>query len=155
MILLRRVRPARPARSTVDIEMAFDIAQALVRQRQECAAPWRPPLEVFETEGHLIVRAEIAGLISEETAVRVDGDHLIIQGERRIERPLGPHVYHESRIRYGAFEVVTYLPFAVLASEATAEYQDGFLTVQLPRVAGAPVAAGSRYESAVAQRGGQ
>ncbi len=155
MILLRRVRPARPARSTVDIEIAFDIAQALVRQRQECVAPWRPPVEVFETQDHLVVRAEIAGLVSEETAVRVDGDHLIIQGERRISRPHVRHVYHESRIRYGAFEVVTYLPFAVLASEATAEYQDGFLTVQLPRVAAAPVTSGSRYQPAVAQRGGQ
>jgi HSP20 family molecular chaperone IbpA len=51
--------------------------------------------------------------------------------------------------------VVTYLPFAVLASEATAEYQDGFLTVQLPRVTAAPVMSGSRYQPAVAQRGGQ
>ncbi|MCA9876230.1 MAG: Hsp20/alpha crystallin family protein [Thermomicrobiales bacterium] len=118
-------------------------------------APWRPPVEVFETEGHLVVRAEIGGLVSEETTVRVEGDYLIIQGERRISRPHVPHVYHESRIRYGAFEVVTYLPFAVLASEATAEYQDGFLTVQLPRVSAEPVTAGARYQPAGAQRGGQ
>lgn len=155
MILLRRARPARPARSPFDIDVAFDIAQALVRQRHECVAPWRPPLEVFETEQHLVVRAEIGGLVSEETSVRVEGDHLIVQGERRIERPRVPHVYHESRIRYGTFEVVAYLPFAVDASEATAEYQDGFLTVQLPRAAVESAATSTHYQPGVAQRGGQ
>ena len=155
MILLRRVRPVRPTRATFDIDIAFDFAQALVRQRQDCLAPWRPPIEVFETEDHLVVRAEIGGLIAEETSVRVEDDHLIVQGERRIERPHVPHVYHESHIRYGAFEVATYLPFAVNASEATAEYQDGFLTVQLPRATAASATPGSRYQPNPVQRGGQ
>lgn len=157
MILLRRVRPARPARSTFDIDIAFDLAQALVRQRQECVAPWRPPVEVFETADHLVVRAEIGGLISEETSVRVEGDHLIVQGERRVSRPHGPRVYHEARIRYGAFEVDTYLPFAVDASAAIADYQDGMLTVQLPRAAAEPVGSGvnTGSQTQLARRGGQ
>jgi HSP20 family molecular chaperone IbpA len=42
-------------------------------------------------------------------------------------------VYHESRVRYGRFEAAIRLPFPVDVESATAEYADGFLSIELPR----------------------
>jgi HSP20 family molecular chaperone IbpA len=44
-------------------------------------------------------------------------------------------VYHESRVRYGLFEAAVRLPFVIDVESTTAEYADGFLSVQLPRLA--------------------
>lgn len=154
MILLRRVRPARPAGSSFDIDLTFDLGQALARQRRECLAPWRPPVEVYETERELVVRAEIAGLAGDEAKVLLEGDYVVVRGERRIRRPIDPRVYHESRIRYGPFEIAIQLPFAIDAEGATAEYIDGLLTVKLPRLTPQQDETRSPDRVGSAQRGG-
>lgn len=155
MILLRRVRPARPAGSSFDIDLTFDLGQALARQRRECLAPWRPPVEVFETERELVVRAEIAGLAGDEAKVLIEGDYVVVRGERRIRRSLDPRLYHESRIRYGPFEIAIQMPFAIDAEATTAEYVDGLLTVKLPRLNPQREENRARDGIASAQRGGQ
>ena len=43
---------------------------------------WQPDVDVFETEGHVVVRVEIAGVPREDLRVSVDGDVLRISGER-------------------------------------------------------------------------
>jgi len=154
MILLRRGRPASPVGSSFDIEVTLDLGSAQ-RQRQECFAPWRPPIEVFETESELVARAEIGGLSGDEVTVEVDGDTLTIRGERRVARPRDQRLYHESRVRYGPFEVSVRLPFPVDVSEANADYIDGFLTVTLPRLPATRVNLRESGEIASAQRGGQ
>ena len=140
MILLRRGRPEAQAGSSFDIDVTFALAPALLRRRQECFSPWRPPVEVFETDRDLVVRAEIGGLTGDEVEVVVESDELIIRGERAISRPDQPRLYHESRVRYGPFEASVRLLFPVDIPAATADYIDGMLTVRLPRVAPIKVA---------------
>lgn len=135
MILLRRGRPAPPAGSSFEIDVTFDLGPASRQRRQECIAPWRPPIEVFETEADLVVRAEIGGLTGDEVSVLIDGDMLVIRGERNVVKPHGHRLYHESRVRYGAFEASVQLPFPIDVPMTSADYVDGFLTVQLPRLA--------------------
>lgn len=137
MILLRRGRPAPPTGS-IDIDVLFDLEPAS-RRRMACIAPWRPPIEVFETKRELVIRAEIGGLSLDEIAVQVDDERLIIRGKRTVARPDEMRVYHESRVRYGPFEASVRLPFPIDVSTAKADYVDGFLTVSLPRLAATQV----------------
>jgi HSP20 family molecular chaperone IbpA len=142
MIGLRRGRQVQLQGSSVGIEVAFDLEPASRPERNGCFAPWRPPVEVFETEQNLVVRAEIGGLSEEQVNVVVERDHLVIRGERTILalHEDGRRLYHESRVRYGEFAVAIRLPFPVDNETASAEYVDGFLTVTLPRLAATRIA---------------
>ena len=108
-------------------------------ERGHRVTPWRPPIDVFETATGLVVRAEIGGLAMSEVKVLLSGQELIICGQRDVIRPTGRRVYHESRVRYGRFEAAVRLPFAVDVESTTADYADGFLSIELPRLAATKV----------------
>ena len=132
MMILRRGRFAQPSGSGLDIETPLELGVVRGR-RPDNLESWRPPIEVFECPSELVVRVEIAGLSSGDLIVMVEGDTLLIRGERVATHPIGPRLYHESRIRYGPFEATVHLPFPVSVSDASADYTDGLLRVRLPR----------------------
>lgn len=121
------------ARANVNLDDALQAEPTVRRQRQECFAPWRPPIEAFETAAELTVRAEIGGVTESEIDVQVQGDVLLIRGERNVAKSEDHRLYHESRVQYGPFEAAVRLPFPVNVEQAAASYRDGFLTVALPR----------------------
>jgi HSP20 family protein len=135
MILLRRGLRAPTLESSFELDVMVDFGQQPARSRHQCHAPWRPPIDVFETGSGLVVRAELGGLSTSEVQVLLSGDELIIRGERDVVRPVEHRVYHESRVRYGRFEAAIRLPFPVDVESATADYCDGFLSIELPRLA--------------------
>lgn len=134
MILMRRGHHFQQLGSSADFDVTFEYRRIAQRRRPECAAPWRPPVDVFETEQGLVVQAEIGGLTIEEIDVLIDEGDLLVRGERAVPQPEGRRLYHESQVRYGPFDVRVRLPFPVDAEMARADYIDGFLTVQLPRL---------------------
>ena len=92
---------------------------------------WDPPTDVYETEEAYVVRTEIAGMREENFEVSVQNDTLYIMGFR----PDYParRAYHQMEIRSGKFATVIGLPGPVNIDNALAEYQDGFLTITLPK----------------------
>jgi HSP20 family protein len=91
-----------------------------------------PPMEVFEREGHLVVRADLPGLTKDDVHVEVTDEALTIEGERRAEheeRQGG--VFHSER-RYGRFHRQIPLPEGVNAEQVTASFKDGVLEVSMP-----------------------
>lgn len=91
--------------------------------------PWRPPTDVFETEGALVVRVEVAGMRPGDFEVTLQDQVLLIRGVRY--EPEGARAYHQMEIPFGEFEVVVYLPSQVEWTDTEAEYRDGFLLVRL------------------------
>jgi HSP20 family protein len=92
---------------------------------------WRPPTDMYETEDHVIVKMEIAGMRDEDLEVALQDNQLSISGSRSdsAERK----AYHQMEIPFGKFSVSIDLPVRVNTEDATAEYKDGFLTIQLPK----------------------
>ena len=92
---------------------------------------WKPLTDVYETEGSVVVKMEIAGLRDEDLEVAVQGNSLLVSGSRldSSER----RAYHQMEIPFGKFEIVIDLPLPVDMENAGAEYKDGFLTVTLPK----------------------
>jgi HSP20 family protein len=125
-----------------ELDVMIDFGQQPTRSRRQCLVPWRPPIDVFETGNGLVVRAELGGLNTSEVQVLLSGDELILRGEREVVLPDGYRVYHESRVRYGRFEAAIRLPFPVDVESATAEYSDGFLSIELPRLAATKLTTG-------------
>ncbi len=92
---------------------------------------WSPPTDVFENEQSFIVRVEIAGMRESDFVIDVDRNFLVISGVR-IDNP-ERRAYHQMEIRYGEFSTAIEIPADVNVDKAEAEYEDGFLTVILPR----------------------
>lgn len=92
---------------------------------------WDPPTDVYETEEAYIVRMEIAGMREENFDVSVLNDTLTITGYRH-DFP-AKRAVHQMEIRSGKFASVLKLPGLVDVDRALAEYQDGFLTITLPK----------------------
>ena len=136
MIVVRRTRPRDTERVQQEMEAVF---RTLMPGRPPVApgqpAVWRPPLEVYETGEALIVCAEIAGMDERHLSVVVDGDMLVVRGERPDHHQSEKRSYHEACIPYGAFGADVYIPFPVDAERTAAEYNNGFLRVVLPRAA--------------------
>ena len=95
------------------------------------SAMWSPPTDMFETDTHYIVRVEIAGMRDEDFEVAVEDNTLSISGFR----PDMPErrAYHQMEIRFGKFFTSIGLPGEVNLDRARAKYEDGFLTIQLPK----------------------
>jgi HSP20 family protein len=98
------------------------------------AAPalWSPPVEVFEKDDKLVVRAEIPGVSRENVNVDVTDDALTIQGERRQESEDRGEGFYRSERSYGRFLRTIPLPEGVDAEKAEAKFKDGVLEVTLP-----------------------
>jgi len=94
---------------------------------------WQPDVDVFETETEVVVRAEIAGVRSQDLNVRVDGQILRIAGVR--PAPDGSHVrrLHQMEIASGPFERRLRIPIPFDRDRVSAHIADGFLTVTLPK----------------------
>lgn len=90
--------------------------------------------DVFEDDKRLIVRVEVPGMDKDELDVEVQGDALVVRGEKRFEREDTKGRYRLLQCAYGNFRRVLPLPVAVLSDQAKATYKNGVLRVELPKV---------------------
>jgi HSP20 family protein len=106
---------------------------------ERVSAAAAPPLDLYETQDKLVVKAHLPGVAPEELHIDVRENVLNISGETRedVQREAGDQVLHEQV--YGAFERTVTLPCAVKADQAVAEFADGILTVTLPKAEAASV----------------
>lgn len=94
---------------------------------------WRPPTDVYEVPGALVVRIELAGMHDQDIEVVLDERMLLISGLRPDNRPHERISYYQMGVNYGPFCVQIFLPWPVQEEGVTATYEDGFLEVRLPR----------------------
>ncbi len=94
---------------------------------------WRPALDVYETDHAVVVRVELAGVPNEDVRVVVDGEYVQISGRRSFGRsePSQRHILIE--IPQGPFERVLRMRVPYDADRVEARFENGVLTVELPR----------------------
>jgi HSP20 family molecular chaperone IbpA len=86
-------------------------------------------VEDFVEEGTYVLRAELPGIDpDQDVEVKIEGDQLIIHGERREEEKDKNH----REFHYGAFSRSVPLPAGVKPEDITATYKDGVLEVRVP-----------------------
>ena len=93
---------------------------------------WSPPTDMYETDDKYVVRVEIAGADEEDFTVNVE-DHILVISGVRSEIP-ERRAYHQMEIRFGKFLTAVGLPGLVDYEKSRAEYENGILTVTLPKV---------------------
>jgi HSP20 family protein len=92
---------------------------------------WNPPTDIYETDEHLVVKMEIAGMQDEDLEVALQENVLMISGNRSDSSER--RAYHQMEIPFGKFAVALDLPVLVDMEKASAEYKNGFLTISIPK----------------------
>jgi HSP20 family protein len=96
---------------------------------------YSPRVDVSETDGKIVVSAELPGMESEDIDISLSEDVLTISGEKRQEKEENGKDYYRTECMYGSFERAIRLPDEVKADEVDATFDKGVLTVTLPKTA--------------------
>ncbi len=97
------------------------------------AGSWVPAIDVSETDDNIIVKAELPGMDSKDIDVTVQGDILVIKGEKKEEKEAKEENFHRIERRRGAFARSIKIPVPVDSDGITAKYNKGVLTITLPK----------------------
>ena len=93
---------------------------------------WTPAVDIYETDGALVVKAELPDLRREDVNVSVENNTLSIRGERKLDSEIKQESFHRVERAYGSFVRTFSLPNTVDTGKIAAEYKNGVLTVKLP-----------------------
>jgi len=93
-----------------------------------------PAAEVQETPEAVSLKVEIPGLDAKDLDVQVTSEAVSISGERRSQTRTEEKGVTRSEFRYGRFRRVVPLPARVQNDKVEAEYENGVLTLNLPKV---------------------
>ena len=94
---------------------------------------WAPPVDIYEQEGNLVLKAELPGIDPKNVDVRVENNVLTLQGERKFESEVKREEYHRVERAYGTFSRSFTLPNVVDTGSIKAEFKDGVLRVTMPK----------------------
>src|ERR1700687_4651134 len=95
--------------------------------------PWAPPVDIFETEHELVVKADLPEVNPQDLDIRVENNILTIRGERKFENKVNDENYLRVERAYGSFARSFTLANTVNAEAIRADYQNGVLTLTIPK----------------------
>ena len=101
----------------------------------EGLADWAPAVDVHETDGAYVVKADLPDMKKEDVKVEFENGVLTIEGERKTEKEESGKKFHKIERGYGKFVRRFAMPSEVDGGKVTAEYKDGVLHVNLPKTA--------------------
>jgi HSP20 family protein len=93
---------------------------------------WVPPVDIYEANGELVLKAELPDMPREDIDVTVENNTLTIRGERKLDHEIKQESFHRVERAYGSFVRTFSLPSTVEPGKIAAEYKNGVLTVKLP-----------------------
>ena len=92
-----------------------------------------PPVDIYETDQNLVMKAELPGVDPREVEVRVEDNTLYLKGQRKLQEEVSQDNYHRIERTYGTFTRSFALPGSINADKVVAEYKDGVLTLTMPK----------------------
>lgn len=91
------------------------------------------PVDMYQTANDLVIKAAVPGLKPEEVDISITGDTLTIKGEHKEEKEAKEQDYFCRECRYGAFSRSLTIPIPVKTDKAEATFENGVLTITLPK----------------------
>lgn len=125
-----------PAREMMTLREAMDrlFDDAFTRPLSLSGNNWSiPAVDMYQTDNEVVVKAALPGIKADEVQINVTGEVLTLKGETRQENESKEKAYHIREQRWGAFERSIVLPTEVVADKAKADFENGILTITLPK----------------------
>ena len=119
-----------------EFDRAFESFGIPRRSAKGESSNWSPPMDIYETVDHFIVKIELAGVQpQDDVRLRLDNNVLKISGYRRDRTQLKKQHYHQAELSYGAFERSVVLPNVLDEDcEPIASYENGFIEIKIPKM---------------------
>jgi HSP20 family protein len=95
--------------------------------------PWAPCVDIYETENELVVKADLPDVNPQDLDIRVENNILTIRGERNFEDKANEDNYLRIERTYGSFSRSFSLASSVNSEAIKADYQNGVLTLSIPK----------------------
>ena len=92
-----------------------------------------PALDIFQTDKEVVVKAGLPGVKGDDVQISIANGMLSIRGEVKEQEDERKGTYHLRERRYGSFARSISLPTDVDVDKAHAEFEDGVLTLTLPK----------------------
>lgn len=125
-----------PAREMMTLREAMDrlFDDAFTRPLSLGNGSWSvPAVDMYQTDNEVVVKAALPGIKADEVQINVTGEVLTLKGEVNHKEEVKEKAYHIREQRWGAFERSIALPANVVADKAKADFENGILTVTLPK----------------------
>jgi HSP20 family protein len=94
---------------------------------------WAPAVDIYETEHELVVKADLPDVDPKDLDIRVENNILTIRGERKFEKKVNEESYLRVERSYGSFARSFTLASTVNSEAIKADYQNGVLTLTIPK----------------------
>jgi HSP20 family protein len=92
-----------------------------------------PAIDMYQTDDEIVVKASLPGVKADEVQINITGEILTLKGETKQVEEKKDKAWHMREQRWGAFERAIALPTEVVADKAKAEFENGILTISLPK----------------------
>ena len=94
---------------------------------------WAPNTDVYETPDSLVVKMEIAGISKDDLEITLNDRMLLVRGHRKDPCRQRRCSFRQMEIDYGHFERHIVIPRSVDGRRGRAQFDNGFLQIELPK----------------------
>jgi HSP20 family protein len=124
-----------PVREMMTLREAMDrlFDDAFTRPVSMSGCSVVPAIDLYQNDDDVVMKAALPGLKAEDVQISVAADVLTLRGEFKKETELKKTTYHIREHHFGSFERTVMLPTDVQADKAKADFENGVLTVTLPK----------------------
>ena len=130
---LTRWSPMRDL-AAVEVDVLNRMFESAFGGEQLAPAAWIPAVDIYETaEQDVVVKVDLPDMKRENIKVTFENNVLSVEGQRELTPSVERDRFHHLERGHGQFRRSFTLPATVDASRVDANYQDGVLTVKLPR----------------------
>lgn len=124
-----------PMREVMTLREAMDhlFDDAFTRPVGSMARSSMPAVDMYQTDDAVVIKAALPGFKPDDVQISVTNEVLTLRGEFKEENNRNDAVYHVRERRHASFERSLGLPTSVQTDKAKADFENGVLTISLPK----------------------
>jgi len=100
---------------------------------QSSTSTWSPPFDLVETDKEFKIFGELPGIVKSQVEIQLNGNDLVISGERKSAPPEGTSSYHLAESYYGDFQRTFRLPSEINDKDIKTSLKNGLLQIVMPK----------------------
>ena len=109
------------------------LARSRASEDEFPAGAWMPPVDVYETDDRVVIRADLPGVDHGSIDLRIEDDMLIVRGERKFESEEKREDFLRIERTFGSFQRSFRLPSTVDQGSVDANHRNGVLEIILSK----------------------
>jgi len=100
---------------------------------EDMVCAWRPMVDIYETEGGVVILADLPGVEKDRVSVEVKDNLLTIHGDRMSDAPVDEENYYRRERICGTFQRAFTLRETIAPDKIKASFKNGVLRIEIPK----------------------